>query len=406
LGILKLMSLFISEILAVNAMIEQQTQLLKEENEQLRAMALGQGSQYGIIGESAALRAALNKVSRATNTAVTVMLKGESGTGKERFSRMLHLASHRQDGPFIAINCAAIPPDLLESELFGHEKGAFTGATQTKQGKIELANNGTLFLDEIGDLDFGLQAKLLRVLEERCVTRVGATKPIHVDTRIIVASHKDLHEAVNQGRFRLDLFYRLNVFPIELPALREREGDIRLLARHFLNQANQEYHTSAIYDQGAMAFLEGYEWPGNIRQLENVVKRAVLMADKGRLISARLIEKIIQEESAIIHGGHVKPLENELQPVTPNLEAYSQEPQVVNGQATANGFAPNANNGLAFPNGQTAMDDKRAYWRVSEDESEQLKQALEMARGNKTRAALLLNMTPRQFSYRLKKLGL
>ncbi len=406
LGILKLMSLFISEILAVNAMIEQQTQLLKEENEQLRAMALGQGSQYGIIGESAALRAALNKVSRATNTAVTVMLKGESGTGKERFSRMLHLASHRQDGPFIAINCAAIPPDLLESELFGHEKGAFTGATQTKQGKIELANNGTLFLDEIGDLDFGLQAKLLRVLEERCVTRVGATKPIHVDTRIIVASHKDLHEAVNQGRFRLDLFYRLNVFPIELPALREREGDIRLLARHFLNQANQEYHTSAIYDQGAMAFLEGYEWPGNIRQLENVVKRAVLMADKGRLISARLIEKIIQEESAIIHGGHVKPLENELQPVTPNLETYSQEPQVVNGQATANGFAPHANNGLAFPNGQTAMDDKRAYWRVSEDESEQLKQALEMARGNKTRAALLLNMTPRQFSYRLKKLGL
>jgi Transcriptional regulator containing GAF, AAA-type ATPase, and DNA binding domains len=406
LGILKLMSLFISEILAVNAMIEQQTQLLKEENEQLRAMALGQGSQYGIIGESAALRAALNKVSRATNTAVTVMLKGESGTGKERFSRMLHLASHRQDGPFIAINCAAIPPDLLESELFGHEKGAFTGATQTKQGKIELANNGTLFLDEIGDLDFGLQAKLLRVLEERCVTRVGATKPIHVDTRIIVASHKDLHEAVNQGRFRLDLFYRLNVFPIELPALREREGDIRLLARHFLNQANQEYHTSAIYDQGAMAFLEGYEWPGNIRQLENVVKRAVLMADKGRLISARLIEKIIQEESAIIHGGHVKPLENELQSVTPNLEAYSQEPQVVNGQATANGFAPNTNNGLTFPNGQTAMDDKRAYWRVSEDESEQLKQALEMARGNKTRAALLLNMTPRQFSYRLKKLGL
>lgn len=406
LGILKLMSLFISEILAVNAMIEQQTQLLKEENEQLRAMALGQGSQYGIIGESAALRAALNKVSRATNTAVTVMLKGESGTGKERFSRMLHLASHRQDGPFIAINCAAIPPDLLESELFGHEKGAFTGATQTKQGKIELANNGTLFLDEIGDLDFGLQAKLLRVLEERCVTRVGATKPIHVDTRIIVASHKDLHEAVNQGRFRLDLFYRLNVFPIELPALREREGDIRLLARHFLNQANQEYHTSAIYDQGAMAFLEGYEWPGNIRQLENVVKRAVLMADKGRLISARLIEKIIQEESAIIHGGHVKPLENELQPVTPNLEAFSQEPQVVNGQTAANGFAPHANNGLAFPNGQTAMDDKRAYWRVSEDESEQLKQALEMARGNKTRAALLLNMTPRQFSYRLKKLGL
>jgi len=404
LSILKLMSLFISEILAVNAMIEQQTQYLKEENEQLRAMALGQGSQYGIIGESAALRSALNKVSRATNTAVTVLLKGESGTGKERFSRMLHLASHRQDGPFIAINCAAIPPDLLESELFGHEKGAFTGATQTKQGKIELANNGTLFLDETGDLDFGLQAKLLRVLEERCVTRVGGTKQIHVDTRIIVASHKDLHEAVNHGHFRLDLFYRLNVFPIELPPLRERDGDIRLLARHFLNQANQEYHTSAIYDKGAMSFLETYEWPGNIHQLENVVKRAVLMADNGRLISAKLIEKIIQEESAIIHGGHVKPIENERIPPS-RIEAWPPQ-QDSNHPERANPYPSNQNNHQAWSNTQPSTDDRRAYWPVSEDESDQLKQALEMARGNKTRAALLLNMTPRQFSYRMKKLAL
>lgn len=405
LSVLKLISLFISEILAVHAMIEQKTQVLKEENEQLRAMALGQGSQYGIIGESASLRAALNKVGRATNTAVTVLLTGESGTGKERFSRMLHLASHRQDNPFIAINCAAIPTDLLESELFGHEKGAFTGATQTKQGKIELANNGTLFLDEIGDLDFGLQAKLLRVLEERCVTRVGATKPIHVDTRIIVASHKDLHEAVNQGHFRLDLFYRLNVFPIELPPLRERDGDIRLLARHFLNQANQEYHTSAIYDQGAMAFLENYEWPGNIRQLENVVKRSVLMADKGRLISAQLIEKIIQEESAIIHGGHVKPLEHQI-PTASKPEDWHTQDHVMN-DSSAQGLhsAPSAGR-MTWPSDQSMMNDKRAYWRVSENESEQLKQALEMARGNKTRAALLLNMTPRQFSYRMKKLDL
>lgn len=405
LSVLKLISLFISEILAVHAMIEQKTQVLKEENEQLRAMALGQGSQYGIIGESASLRAALNKVGRATNTAVTVLLTGESGTGKERFSRMLHLASHRQDNPFIAINCAAIPTDLLESELFGHEKGAFTGATQTKQGKIELANNGTLFLDEIGDLDFGLQAKLLRVLEERCVTRVGATKPIHVDTRIIVASHKDLHEAVNQGHFRLDLFYRLNVFPIELPPLRERDGDIRLLARHFLNQANQEYHTSAIYDRGAMAFLENYEWPGNIRQLENVVKRSVLMADKGRLISAQLIEKIIQEESAIIHGGHVKPLEHQM-PTASKLEDWHIQDHVMN-DSSAQGLQPAPSAGrMTWPSDQSMMNDKRAYWRVSENESEQLKQALEMARGNKTRAALLLNMTPRQFSYRMKKLDL
>ncbi len=410
LGILKLISLFISEILAVNAMLETQTQILKEENEQLRAMALGQGSQYGIIGESTSLMSALNKVGRAANASVTVLLKGESGTGKEKFSRMLHLSSHRQDGPFIAINCAAIPQDLLESELFGHEKGAFTGATQTKQGKIELANHGTLFLDEIGDLDLGLQAKLLRVLEERSITRVGATKPIAVDARIIVASHKDLHEAVNSGKFRLDLFYRLNVFPIELPPLREREGDIRLLARHFLNQANQEYSASAIFDHGAMEFLELYEWPGNIRQLENVVKRAVLLADESRFISSALIERIIAEESAINHAAQVTVTEPEGPKV---IDLPPQEAPILP-NAPSMDFAMAAQHqaarvGFGWPSQVATVDEqseKRAYWRVSEDESARLQQALEMAHGNKTRAALLLNMTPRQFSYRLKKLGL
>jgi Nif-specific regulatory protein len=395
LGILKLMSLFISEILAVHAMIKAQTQVLQEENEQLRAQAISQGSQYGIIGRSPALRSALNKAEKAIHTPVTVLLKGESGTGKERFSRMLHLASDRQDAPFIAINCAAIPQELLESELFGHEKGAFTGATQMKQGKIELANHGTLFLDEIGDLDFGLQAKLLRVLEERSVTRVGSTRPIKVDTRIIVASHKDLHQAVNRGDFRLDLFYRLNVFPIELPPLRQRDGDIRLLARHFLNQANQEYQASAIFDPTAVHFLESYSWPGNIRQLENVIKRAVLLAENGRLISANLIEQIIQEESGI-----------ELMQAPPSRRA---EPEI---------GSPSSTEGLSFQTDSdatqaygphTLADDpqqKRPYWRVSDAEVDQLKQALALSHGNKTRAALRLNMTPRQFNYRLKKLGI
>ena len=409
LGLLKLISLFVSEILAVNAMLERQTHRLKEENEQLRSMALGQGSQYGIIGESSALMAALNKVGRATNTSVTVMLQGESGTGKERFSRMLHLASHRKDGPFIAINCSAIPEELLESELFGHEKGAFTGAVQAKQGKMELAHHGTLFLDEIGDMALGLQAKLLRVLEERTITRIGATKPIPIDIRIIVASHKDLHEAVNNGAFRLDLFYRLNVFPIELPALREREGDISLLARHFLNQANQEYSASAIFDPEAMAFLERYDWPGNIRQLENIIKRAVLLADKNRLISSNLINRIITEESGIIRGGSaaIAPQQNSN---TTTIESW-QTPQVPNPILTHQP-APPSNPGFQpyttqeFVDPIHAPDEKRAYWRVSENEKDRLQQALEMARGNKTRAALLLNMTPRQFSYRLKKLGM
>ena len=408
LGLLKLISLFVSEILAVNAMLERQTHRLKEENEQLRSMALGQGSQYGIIGESSALMAALNKVGRATNTSVTVMLQGESGTGKERFSRMLHLASHRKDGPFIAINCSAIPEELLESELFGHEKGAFTGAVQAKQGKMELAHHGTLFLDEIGDMALGLQAKLLRVLEERTITRIGATKPIPIDIRIIVASHKDLHEAVNNGAFRLDLFYRLNVFPIELPALREREGDIRLLARHFLNQANQEYSASAIFDPEAMEFLERYDWPGNIRQLENIIKRAVLLADKNRLISSNLINRIITEESGIIRGASasIAPQQNNN---STTIESW-QTPQVSNPIPTHQpapsnpGFQPYTTQEFVDP--IHAPDEKRAYWRVSENEKDRLQQALEMARGNKTRAALLLNMTPRQFSYRLKKLDM
>ncbi|WP_081696359.1 sigma 54-interacting transcriptional regulator [Thiomicrorhabdus sp. Kp2] len=411
LGLLKLIALFISEILAVHAMIEKQTQILKEENEQLRSMALGQGSQYGIIGESPALMSALNKVSRATNTSVTVMLQGESGTGKERFSRMLHLASHRKDGPFIAINCAAIPEELLESELFGHEKGAFTGAIQTKLGKMELANHGTLFLDEIGDMDLGLQSKLLRVLEDRTITRIGATKPIPIDIRIIVASHKDLHGQVNNGAFRLDLFYRLNVFPIELPALRERDGDIRLLARHFLNQANQEYGTSAIFDPEAMTFLERYDWPGNIRQLENIVKRAVLMADNNRLISANLINRIISEESGIIRGG--SPAPEQIAPVsTAYTDSWQQStaiPQQPVGTHAAHQPAPPTHEPYppqSFIDSVNPVDEKRAYWRVSENETERLQQALEMARGNKTRAAMLLNMTPRQFNYRLKKLGI
>lgn len=401
LSVLKLIALFIGEILSVNAMLEKQTQVLKEENAQLRAMALSQGSQYGIIGESPAVMIALDKAARAANVSVTVLLKGESGTGKEKFSRMLHLASGRRDGPFVAINCAAIPLELLESELFGHEKGAFTGATQTKPGKIEMAHHGTLFLDEIGDMDLGLQAKLLRVLEERTITRIGSNKPTSVDVRIIVASHKNLQESVNAGSFRLDLFYRLNVFPIELPALRERDGDIRLLARHFLNQANQEYHANVIFDQGALAFLESYEWPGNIRQLENVIKRAVLLAEDQQMITENLIQRIIREESGIqFTAGQVQSLEVTREDVSQVNEFESSAS--VAGNSVPVGQFPRHNHNQNYEE----EEPKRNYWKVSASEKGILMQALERAHGNKTRAAKTLNMTPRQFSYRLQKLGL
>jgi Nif-specific regulatory protein len=393
LSILKLIALFISEILAVHHLLEQQTQDLKEENELLKSVALGQGSQYGIIGESPILMAALNKVSRAANTSVTVLLKGESGTGKEKFARMLHSSSHRRDAPFIAINCAAIPLELLESELFGYEKGAFTGAMQMKPGKLELADQGTLFLDEIADLDVGLQAKLLRVLEERVITRVGGTKPMAVDVRIIVASHKDLHQAVNVGKFRLDLFYRLNVFPIDLPPLRQRQGDIRLLVRFFLNQSNQEYQTSVIFDRDAVLFLETYSWPGNIRQLENVVKRSVLLADDRHIISTQLVERILAEESGIDH----------LSPVSHKPSVHIESSPMA-ASVSSNVFS--YEDRVSPKDVLSEEDKKRHYWRVSQDEIDQLTFAFNKARGNKRQAALMLEMTPRQFNYRVKKLGL
>ncbi len=396
--ILKLIALFVSEILAVNQLLERQTHQLKEENELLKTIAMGQGSQYGIIGESAALVAALNKVSRAANTSVTVMLRGESGTGKEKFARMLHLSSNRRDAPFIAINCAAIPFDLLESELLGHEKGAFTGANQQKLGKVELAHQGTLFLDEIADLDLGLQAKLLRVLEDKTIVRVGGTKPIEVDVRIIVASHKDLFAAVNEKRFRLDLFYRLNVFPIDLPPLRERLGDVRLLIRYFLNQSNQEYNTSVIFDQSAILYLETYNWPGNIRQLENVVKRLVLMADNHTIISSELVKQVLADEKGI----QSIQLDQALQSSSKRLTHISDERQkpYPTDELNENRVMSRATNEAV------ELKPTRAYWKVSQQDVDEMKFALQKTRGNQRQAALMLNMTLRQFNYRLKKLGM
>jgi Nif-specific regulatory protein len=395
LGILKLIALFIGEILVVHHLLEQQTYALREENKALKALAHGQGSQYGIIGESPALLEALNKVAKAASASVTVLLKGESGTGKEKFARMLHLSSHRKDAPFIAINCAAIPLDLLESELFGYEKGAFTGATQMKPGKLELANQGTLFLDEIGDLDLGLQAKLLRVLEERAVMRLGGTKPVAIDVRIIVASHKNLHQAVNSGKFRLDLFYRLNVFPIDLPPLRERQGDIRLLTRFFLNQSNQEYQVNVIFDREAILFLESYSWPGNIRQLENIVKRSVLLVDESNMISAALVKRILLDERGIDHthnDGQTAITADA--PVVAMPDHIHSAPFIQHTQV------------LAPPSLLQEDEKKRYYWKVSHDEVDQLRFALVQAKGNKRQAAFSLNMTPRQFGYRMKKLGM
>ncbi|GAA4037246.1 PEP-CTERM-box response regulator transcription factor [Parerythrobacter jejuensis] len=225
-------------------------------------------------------------IERVANTDVSVMLLGASGTGKELLAKGLHDASDRREAAFVAINCAAIPENLLESELFGHEKGAFTGAVKTTEGKIEQAHGGTLFLDEVGDIPLPLQVKLLRFLQERTIERIGGRKQISVDTRIVCATHQDLEAMTGEGTFREDLFYRLAEIVVKIPALAERPGDATLLAKAFLNRFAKEMNPQVKgFAPDALAAIDGWAWPGNVRELENRVKRAVIMSD-GRLIGA------------------------------------------------------------------------------------------------------------------------
>jgi DNA-binding NtrC family response regulator len=240
---------------------------------------------YGLpkmIGKSSQLLEIMAKIQKVAPTNATVLVHGESGTGKELFARAIHFLSSRKDAPFIAINSAAIPRELLESELFGYERGAFTGADARKLGKLELADKGTVFLDEIGDMDLALQAKMLRVLQEQVIERVGGGKPIKIDVRVVAATNKDIGKAVEAKLFREDLYYRLNVFPITIPPLRERRDDIPALAQFFLNKYSAEVRKGplAISDE-AMDILIKSPWKGNVRELENVIERAVIYADGG-----------------------------------------------------------------------------------------------------------------------------
>ena len=240
----------------------------------------------GLITSAPEMVRVARTIERVANTKVSVMLLGASGTGKELLAKGLHEASDRRSGAFVAINCAAIPENLLESELFGHEKGAFTGAVKTTEGKIEQANGGTLFLDEVGDIPLPLQVKLLRFLQERTIERIGGRKHIDVDTRIVCATHQDLEAMIADGRFREDLFYRLAEIVVKIPSLAERPGDATLLAKAFLKRFAKEMNPGVKgFAADALAAIDGWPWPGNVRELENRVKRAVIMAD-GKLVGA------------------------------------------------------------------------------------------------------------------------
>ncbi len=267
-----------------------QLHLIERENERLSALP---GEENKVLGRMLTAAPEMVRVARTiervANTNVSVMLLGASGTGKELLARGLHEASGRAKKAFIAINCAAIPENLLESELFGHEKGAFTGAVKTTEGKIELADGGTLFLDEVGDIPLQLQVKLLRFLQERVIERVGGRSSIPVDVRIVSATHQNLETMIADGRFREDLFYRLAEIVVRIPALAERPGDATLLAKAFLTRFSQEMNPAVKgFSADALAAIDGWAWPGNVRELENRIKRAVIMADAKLVSSADL----------------------------------------------------------------------------------------------------------------------
>ncbi len=251
---------------------------------------------YEMVGETPAMRQLREQIRIVAPTRAAVLITGENGTGKELVARAIHEQSRRRDGPFVEVNCAAIPEDLIESELFGHEKGAFTGATARRRGKFDLADGGTLFLDEIGDMSLKTQAKILRVLQEMRFERVGGTRSREVDVRVIAATNKDLEEEIRAGRFREDLYYRLNVVPIHVPPLRERAEDVPVLFEHFVRlYCAEEKREPVEVDPEVLEILKGYAWPGNVRELKNVAERMVILCRSGRITPADIPPRIREE---------------------------------------------------------------------------------------------------------------
>jgi Nif-specific regulatory protein len=332
--------------------IRRDKELLRAENKRLRDELENKYRITNIVGNSNKMREVFQMISQVCKSNATVLVRGESGTGKELVASSVHYNSLRSKGPFIKVNCAAIPANLIESELFGHEKGAFTGAIKQKLGKFELGHKGTLFLDEIGSIGLDVQANLLRVLQEKEFERVGGQRTIKVDVRIIAATNKNLERAVEEGSFRGDLYYRLNVFPIYMPPLRERKTDILLLSDYFLEKYSKENGKDIKrFSTPAIDMLMAYHWPGNVRELENCIERSVLLCDSG-----------------VIHSYHLPP----------TLQTGSES-----------GTLP-----------ELSLEDA-----VANLEKEMIIDALKNTRGNITSAAQVLKTTVRKFAYKSKRYG-
>jgi Nif-specific regulatory protein len=350
---LGVVSSMIAQALNVQRMVEEERRRLLDENTHLRQELRERYDFSNIIGTSGPTRQMYEQVAQVAQTNTTVLIRGESGTGKELIAHAIHYNSLRAKKPFIKVSCAALPDTLIESELFGYEKGAFTGAAARKKGRFEMAEGGTLFLDEIGDVNLGTQVKLLRVLQEREFERVGGTETVKVNVRLIAATNKDMEKAIAEGTFREDLYYRLNVFTIFVPPLRERKADLLLLADHFLDKFSRE-HNKVIkrISTPAIDMLTAYHWPGNVRELENAIERAVLVCD-----------------GAVIHGHHLPP----------SLQTADSSGTVT----------------------RVSLKDAVAAY-----ERDLILDALKTTRGNRAKAARLLDTTERILNYKVQGYGI
>lgn len=282
-----------AQFVSLNRQVKAREDVLRRENLSLKTKLSKNVQRFFIVGKSSAMSAIHQMIQKVAPTRATVLFLGESGTGKTLIARIIHELSERSEYPFIKVNCASLPENLLESELFGYEKGAFTGAVSSKPGRFEEADKGTIFLDEIGEMPHSIQAKLLRFLQERDFERLGGTKTIRVDVRIIAATNKNLAKEVHLGKFRDDLFYRLNVFPIKVPPLRDRQEDIPALLNHFVDKIVKEYGRRLYFTQDCLDVLVGYSWPGNIREMENLVEQLSIMAEGERISRRELPSAIV-----------------------------------------------------------------------------------------------------------------
>ncbi|RJP18082.1 MAG: nif-specific transcriptional activator NifA [Deltaproteobacteria bacterium] len=357
----------IAQSVRINEMVRDEKQRLLDENFRLKSELKGRYRFENIIGVSDRMQTVFGQVDRVSKSSATVMLRGESGTGKEMIAGLIHYNSPRSQGPFVKLNCAALPDTLLDSELFGHAKGAFTGAVGEKRGRFEMAHGGTLFLDEVGDLPVPFQVKLLRVLQERQFERVGGTETISVDVRLVTATNRNLEEAVRAGTFREDLYYRLNVIPIFLPSLRERPEDIPPLIEHFLDRFNRENGKNVRLSRDVYETLLRYPWPGNIRELQHAIEHAVVMAAGSEASDADLPLSVLNG----LPGSGVMP----------------------GGYASVGAPGPSPGNGPPLST-------------IERSEKNFIVDALEKCGWVQSKAARALGVTPRQIGYKIRKYGI